>query len=203
MKTDIFSPVETQFLSKQDIAPENSKIPYLLADNFPHLGMITALRFLEWVQENPEGAISLPTGKTPEYFIKWTDFLLQNWNSKKGRKILDEYGLQHNNKPDLKKLHFVQIDEFFPIDPRQKNSFYNYVNKFYIKGFGLNSKNALLINADEISLHNNRTYKEIFPDLKVDLSLRYREAKTNRERCQKAGEINRRILKKAANLKYE
>ncbi len=185
MNTDIFSRVEAQFLSKQDITPENSKIPYLLVDNFPHLGMITALRFLEWVQENPKGVISLPTGKTPEYFIKWTDFLLQNWDNEKGRKILDEYGLQHNHKPDLKNLHFVQIDEFFPINPLQKNSFYNYVNKFYIKGFGLNPKNALLINANEIKLHNNRTYREIFPDLKVDLSLRYREAKTNQERCQK------------------
>jgi len=185
MNTNFLSRVEIQFLSKQDITPENSKIPYLLVDNFPHLGMITALRFLEWVQENPEGVISLPTGKTPEYFIKWTNFLLQNWNNEKGRKILDEYGLQHRRKPDLNELHFVQIDEFYPIDPKQKNSFYNYVNEFYIKGFGLNPKNALLINANEIPLYNNRTYEKIFPDLKVDLSLRYREAKTNQERCQK------------------
>ncbi len=185
MKKDILSSVETLFLSKQDIVPQNTHIPYLLVDNFPHLGMITALRFLEWVQENPEGVISLPTGKTPEYFIKWTDFLLQNWNNEKGRKILDEYGLQHSQKPNLKELHFVQIDEFYPINPRQKNSFYNYVNKFYINGFGLSLKNALLINADEIPLHNNKTYREIFPDLKVDLSLRYCEAKTNRERYQK------------------
>ena len=47
MNTNILSPVETKFLSKQDITPENSKIPYLLVDSFPHLGMITALRFLE------------------------------------------------------------------------------------------------------------------------------------------------------------
>ncbi len=186
MNKNFLSPVETGFLSKQDFIPENTKIPYLIVDNFPHLGLITALRFLEWVQENPEGIISLPTGKTPEYFIKWTDFLLQNWNNEKGRKILEEYGIQHGYKPDLSRLHFVQIDEFYPINPRQKNSFYNYVSEFYIKGFGLNPKNALLINADEIPLHNNKTYEKIFPDLKVDLSLRYREAKTNRERCQKA-----------------
>ncbi|GMT46316.1 MAG: hypothetical protein IEMM0006_2148 [bacterium] len=185
MNKNLLSPVETKFLSNRDLIPENTKIPYLIVDNFPHLGLITALRFLEWVQGNPEGVISLPTGKTPEYFIKWTGFLLQNWNNEKGRKILDEYGLQHSRKPDLRRLHFVQIDEFYPINPRQKNSFYNYVNEFYIKGFGLNPKNALLITADEIPLHNNKTYREVFPDLKVDLSLRYREAKTNRERCQK------------------
>ena len=186
MNTETFSTVETRLFSKQQITPKHARIPYLVVDNFPHLGMITALRFLEWVQENPEGVISLPTGKTPEYFIKWTDFLLENWDNEKGRKILDEYGLKHDRKPVLKGLHFVQIDEFYPIDPGQRNSFHNYVNEFYIKGFGLDPKKALLINANKIPLHNGRTYKEVFPDLKVDLSLRYREAKTNQERCQKA-----------------
>ena len=39
-------------------------------------GKLTALRFLEWVQQNPEGVVSLPTGKTPEYFIRWvTEYL--------------------------------------------------------------------------------------------------------------------------------
>ena len=182
---ELFSPVESQFLAHQGIVHQNTKMPYLLVDNFPHLGMITALRFLEWVQENPEGVISLPTGKTPEYFIKWTQFLLQNWNSEKGLKILEKYNLHQTKQPDLRGLHFVQIDEFYPIDSSQRNSFYNYVNNFYIKGFALDPANALLINADEIPLVNGKKYKEIFPDLKVDLTLRYREAKTHEERCQK------------------
>ena len=180
-----FSPVEAQFLAMQGMTQQNSKIPYLLVDNFPQLGMITALRFLEWVQQNPEGVISLPTGKTPEYFIKWTQFLLHHWNQDKGLKILEKYHLHNTNKPDLSGLHFVQIDEFYPINPEQKNSFYNYVNNFYIDGFGLNRENALLINANEIPLSGNKSYQEVFPNLKVDLSLRYREARNNLERCQK------------------
>jgi len=185
MKMEYFSPVESRFLSKQGTVQQNAKIPYLLVDNFPQLGMITALRFLEWVQENPEGVISLPTGKTPEYFIRWTQFLLHNWNNEKGAKILHEYGLYPSKKPDMRGLHFVQIDEFYPIDPQQKNSFYNYVNEFYIKGFGLDPSSSLLINANEIPLYNKKSFKEIFPELQVDLSLRYREAKTNQERYQK------------------
>ena len=185
MKMNLFSPVETRFLSQKGITTQSTKIPYLLVDNFPQLGMITALRFLEWVQDNPEGVISLPTGKTPEYFIKWTQFFLKNWNTDKGLKILEKYDLHKTGKPDLSGLHFVQIDEFYPINPRQKNSFYNYVQNFYLKGFGLNPENALLINADEIPLYQNKSYKEIFPDYKVDLTLRYRQAKTNMERCQK------------------
>ena len=33
------------------------------------------MRFIEWVQQNPGGVISLPTGKTPEHFIKWVQRL--------------------------------------------------------------------------------------------------------------------------------
>ncbi len=182
---ELLSLVESRFISRQDSEQQNSRIPYVVVDNFPQLGLLTALRFLEWVHENPEGVISLPTGKTPEYFIRWTQYLLKNWNEQKGEKLRDKFGLQLSSKPDFSGLSFVQIDEFYPIDPKQKNSFYNYVNEFYIKEFGLNPKNALLINANEIPLQNSRTYDKIFPDLKVDLSLRYRKAKTNQEQYQK------------------
>jgi len=185
MELELFSPVESHFISRQGIQQQNSRIPYVLVENFPQLGLITALRFLEWVHENPEGVISLPTGKTPEYFIRWTQYLLKNWHNKKGKKLMNEYGLELSSKPNLSGLHFVQIDEFYPINPKQKNSFYNYVNEFYIKGFGLDPANAMLINANEIPLYQNKAYQEVFPDLKVDLSLRYREAKTQQERCQK------------------
>lgn len=185
MKLENFSKFESQFVTRQGIQQQNSRIPYIIVDNFPQLGLVTALRFLEWAHDNPNGVISLPTGKTPEYFIRWTQFLLKNWNNDKGKKILNEYGVHLSKKPNLSGLHFVQIDEFYPINPEQRNSFYNYVNNFYIKGFGLNPAKAILINAEEIPLYNNRSYQEVFPDLKVDLSLRYREAKTQQERCQK------------------
>ena len=34
------------------------KIPAIVVDNFPALGNLAALRFLEWVQRNPGGVIS-------------------------------------------------------------------------------------------------------------------------------------------------
>ncbi len=87
-------------------------------------------------------------------------------------------------KPSLKDLHFVQIDEFYPISSSQHNSFYNYVQKYYIKGFGLDPKNALLINSDEIPLSGACHFSEAFPDSKVDLSLRYRDPKSQFEKMQ-------------------
>ncbi len=180
-----FSHVEQVFFKRSGLDKITTKMPYITVDNFPQLGLFTALRFIEWVAENPDGVISLPTGKTPEYFINITTFLLQNWNSDKAKNIRKKYGLKVDKKPELSGLHFVQIDEFYPIDSKQTNSFYDYVNNFYIDGFGLDKNKALLINSNDIQLVDGKHFSEIFPDLIVDLSLRYRECRTYEEELQK------------------
>lgn len=169
------SNVEKMFLDQLGFDNQTTKIPYIIVDNFPRLGLLTSLRFLEWVSENLEGVISLPTGKTPEYFIKWTKYLLENWSDKNLDKLRRKNGLDMSQKPNLSGLQFVQIDEFYPIDPNQHNSFYNYVQHFYVNGFGLDSRRGMFINCDEIPSVKKKSLAEIFPDQKVDLSLRYRE----------------------------
>lgn len=170
-----FSRVEKSFLHETDLLGIHANIPYITVENFPLLGLLSALRFIEWISENPEGVISLPTGKTPEYFISWTNYLLENWNSKKGKQIRETYGLGITKKPELKNLHFVQIDEFYPVSSMQHNSFCHYIRNFYIQGFGLDPDKALLIDCDGIILPENRHFSEVYPDFQVDLSLRYRE----------------------------
>ncbi|HDR89367.1 MAG TPA: glucosamine-6-phosphate isomerase [Bacteroidetes bacterium] len=155
-----------------------------MVDNFPLLGLLTSLRFLEWIAENPEGVISLPTGKTPEYFILWTRYLLEQWDTGKGRTMRNQYGLGKLSRPDLSRLRFVQIDEFYPIDSSQHNSFCYYVKHFYLKGFGLKSQNAMLIDSEKIPLAEGKHYTEVFPDSVVDLSLRYREPASKFEQLQ-------------------
>lgn len=178
-----FTPVEQAFADKVERRyPVN--LPYLVVDNFPKLGLLTALRFLEWVSENPEGVISLPTGKTPEHFIFWTKHILENWDSPQIVKIRKEGGLTAETRPDLSRLRFVQIDEFYPIHPAQHNSFYNYVMKYYVQGFGLDPARGLFINCNEIPLAEGKPFTEVFPGCKVDLSLRYREAKNPLEKLQ-------------------
>lgn len=186
MNVDIsnFSKVENAFLNESVIKAITTEIPYVVVNNFPKLGLFTSLRFLEWVAENPQGVISLPTGKTPEFFIKWTQYLLKNWNDKKVEALKERYGLKGVKKPLLSELQFVQIDEFYPISSKQHNSFYNYVLNFYLNRFGLDKKKALLINCDEIPLAGNKHFTEIFPDCAVDLSLRYRECRTPLEKIQ-------------------
>ena len=117
------SPVEKRFFELSGRREYTTNIPTIVVDNFPKLGFMTALRFLEWVDENPDGVVSLPTGKTPEYFIRWARHLLENWNESRLESLRLEYGLALTKKPDLSRLRFVQIDEFYPIDSNQHNSF--------------------------------------------------------------------------------
>ncbi|MDZ7345050.1 MAG: glucosamine-6-phosphate deaminase, partial [candidate division KSB1 bacterium] len=109
------------------IYPPPEKVGVIVVDHFPALGKLAALRFIEWVQHNPGGVVSLPTGKTPEHFIKWVKYFLRHWGDGKAQKALEEGGIDPSIKPDMKNLHFVQIDEFYPIHPQQHNSFFYYV----------------------------------------------------------------------------
>ncbi len=182
------SNVEKYYLNlsgKKLIYAPTEKIPVIQVPNFPELGKLTALRFLEWAQNNKGGVISLPTGKTPEHFIKWVSYFVNNWNSRKAQTELGKVGIDTSRKPDMKSLYFVQIDEFYPIDSRQHNSFYYYINRYYMKGLNLDPKKAMLINVNEIGTAENLPLEEIFPDQKVDLSLRTRFASNRLERLQK------------------
>eukprot|EP00930_Biecheleria_cincta_P043941 TRINITY_DN30149_c0_g1_i1.p1 TRINITY_DN30149_c0_g1~~TRINITY_DN30149_c0_g1_i1.p1 ORF type:complete len:839 (-),score=132.83 TRINITY_DN30149_c0_g1_i1:52-2499(-) len=174
------------------------KIKTVVVQNFPALGKAAAFRFLEWVQQNPRGVCSLPTGKTPEYFIKWVQCILRDWDTAAIQEEVSRFGLGPE-KPNLRELTFVQIDEFYPISPEQHNSFYHYVTEFYIKGFGLDPDKALLMDCSKIGLERPQSFgptgepqdhlkldrmEDVWPDGRVDLSLRTREPATRLERAQ-------------------
>ena len=157
----------------------------IIVPNFPVLGKLTALRFIEWTQNNEDGVVSLPTGKTPEHFIKWITHFLNTWDIKETKIALEESGVDPSKKPNMKSLHFVQIDEFYPINTQQHNSFYYYVNKYYIKGFGLDPKKALLINPNTIGIPAGESIESIWPNSIVDLDLRVKQSKNAHEARQK------------------
>ena len=178
------SSVEKNLVGNDQLKKQTTKIPYFVLDSFPDLGLVTSLRFLEWILQNPKGVISLPTGKTPEYFIKWTNYFIKNWDLDNVKTIRKKYGLLSKKKPDFSKLRFIQIDEFYPLNPKQHNSFYNYVNKYYLEGFGINKNRSYLINTDKIPLANDMHWTEVFPRGIVDLTLRHREAESEKEKYQ-------------------
>ncbi|MBN1505214.1 MAG: hypothetical protein JW955_00110, partial [Sedimentisphaerales bacterium] len=166
--------------------PPTEKIPTIVVENFPALGKLAAMRFIEWVQNHPGGVIALPTGKTPEHFIKRVQRLLGSWETPQTRRILEQSAVDPANKPDMQSLHFVQIDEFYPMDSSQHNSFHHYVRHFYVEGFGLDPAKALLIDSAKIGLGSGETLKDVWPDNRVDLTLRYRQTTSQLECRQKA-----------------
>ena len=182
------TPVE-QAAVDTSLWPESSApgehIGTIVVDNFPALGKLAAMRFVEWVQENPEGVIALPTGKTPEHFITWVMQLLRRWHEPWARAELEKSGVDPAREPDLRGLRFVQIDEFYPMDAAQHNSFFYFVSHFYIEGFGLDPARALLINCNQIGLGPGQSLTSVWPDERVDLSLRYRAAGSLLEQTQK------------------
>jgi glucosamine-6-phosphate deaminase len=187
-KYDGSSSVEATEIKRSGRKPMYSpteKVQVVEVENFPLLGKLTALRFIEWVLKNPGGVISLPTGKTPEFFVKWVGRIIERWDSKEIRSLLEQYGISGSSRPDLQSLTFVQIDEFYPMDAQQHNSFHYYVNELYIRRFGLDSGKALLINATSLGLPPGKTMEEVFPDNVVDLLLRVRQTRTALERLQK------------------
>ncbi|HSV96344.1 MAG TPA: glucosamine-6-phosphate deaminase [Spirochaetota bacterium] len=165
--------------------PPREKTGVVVVESFPALGRLAALRFLEWVQRNPGGVIALPTGKTPEYFIKWTKRFLAGWNEAATTRELEAGGVDPSIVPDMRSLHLVQIDEFYPIEPGHHNSFYHYVNNYYIDGFGLDPGKALLIDCSRIGLPAGLALEKVWPESTVDLSLRLRHAKGPVEHLQK------------------
>lgn len=179
-----FSRVEQAMYAESGSYQISSVTPYLMVEHFPRLGLLSALSFLEWVSENPEGVAALPVGKTAMHFLNNTRMLLDNWDNAKGQDILGKYGLAGVKKPDLRGLHLVQAGEFYPISSSQHNSLWNYVYNYYIKGFGFDESKALMINSDHIELAGGRHFSEVFPDYRVDLSLRFREAKCEMEKQQ-------------------
>lgn len=179
-----FTKVEEAFYKEAILKDITTKIPYLTVESFPKLGLLSALSFIEWVNENPEGVVSLPTGKTAQYFIRFLHLILDNWDTKKGVDLLEKYNLKGMKKPDFSQLHFVQMGEFYPINSSQHNSLYNFAVTNYIEGFGFDKSKALLMNSEDIKLAEEKSFSEIFPDYIIDLTLRFREAKSHIEKLQ-------------------
>lgn len=190
MQYNTSSRVEEYFAGFDSLYQENldtCRIRTFVADNYIVLGQLTALRFIEWVSLNPGGVVALPTGKTPEFFIKWLEYYRDNWERESKEGLIGKLGIQ---KPDFHSLHFFQLDEFFPINPEHERSFRYFVKKYYIDVLGFDPAKTHLINTwflneqEQQLLEGAKNMGEVFTEGKVDLSLRTRTAQSRQEELQ-------------------
>ncbi len=162
---------------------DDEKIAVLQFNSLSELGRAVTYRFIEWVQRNPRGVCSLPTGKTPEYFIRWMNHLLEHWDTPEIAQQVEAAGLGPE-RPDMSELYFVQIDDFFPMKERHPNRFLSYIQRHYIKNFGFDRNRALLMDFNALEWPENLSIDDLFPDQSIDLTLRTRAASNDLERLQ-------------------
>ena len=173
------------------------RLGIVTAPSPPALGRAVALRFLEWALAHPDGVCSLPTGRTPEHFITSTRRLLGGWATPAVQAELRAAGLRPGPaRPDLRRLTFVQMDEYVPVDPSQRTSYASYIRRYYLEGFGLDSGKALLMDTwrprEVLGLLDGdadgpgyESLGDLFAE-GVDEGLRFREPADARERAQAA-----------------
>lgn len=161
------STVEQRFLT-HPAQYQGERVPVIEVTNTLQLGKLVALRFIEWVITNPAGVISLPTGKTPEHFIKFLKHYQEHWHEQAVQQELKTYGITALTFPDTSRLKFVQMDEFFPINPAQKNSFAHYINTYYLPLLHLKPENILTIDACQLPSMRTRSSKKLFPAVTID-----------------------------------
>lgn len=181
------SSVEEYFLKKSNrklIYPEEN-IPIVEVENVMEMGKLTALRFIEWVLNNPKGNIALPTGKTPEYFIEFLKHYRKNWKTEKVQKELQQVGITSKEFPDTSQLRFFQLDEFYPFDENHSRSFVYYVRNYYLPLLNLKPENVHIIDINSRGVLKEHGLKTVFPTGKADLSLLKREPKTPLEKLQR------------------
>eukprot|EP01032_Pedospumella_encystans_P009217 gene9217-10873_t len=141
----VWSPVESVFLERSGHASmySNEKIPTVEVLNIYELGKIVSLRFLEWVRANPTGVVALPTGRTPEFFIKTLDRYKTHWNTAEVQAEVQALGFQDSaTYPDTTQLKFVMLDEFFPMHSTHRNSFCRYIRTYYVDLLGVHTENG-------------------------------------------------------------
>jgi glucosamine-6-phosphate deaminase len=168
----MWSNVEKTFIQRSGRQPSygGERVPVVEVLNIYELGKIAALGFLEWVKANPTGVVALPTGKTPEYFIKTLERYKKNWDDPKVREEVRSYGFVEESFPTTNQLTFVMLDEFFPMLPTHRNSFCNYVQHFYISLLGIKEENVM-----SFDLLKSKTLTKgemaLFDTCSVDLTL--------------------------------
>mgnify|MGYP003385015570 CR=1 FL=1 len=183
----MWSSVENFFLEKSELPSHFplETIKTIQTSNVYELGKLISLRFIEWVIENPTGVVALPTGRTPEFFIKTLENYKRNWSDEAIQQEVKLSGLSISATfPDTSRLHFVMLDEFFPMRSSHRNSFCRYIRTYYIELLEIPPQNVLTFDFIEEGLLTEQDLL-LFDAPDVDITLLEREPKNVQELAQK------------------
>lgn len=152
--------------------------------NHYELGKLTALRFIEWVQYNPNGVVAFTSGNTPEFFVKFLDFYKNNWHKPNVQSELHGMGIKCKNFPDTSNLKLVQIEEIYPMVESHYKKISNYIRRHYVKILKIKPENLLLMDVNSNGILAEKGINVVFMNGKVDLSIMQRPPASQLESWQ-------------------
>jgi len=188
-----FSPlssVESLFVAKSGrrASYAEERVRTVEVQNVYDLGKIVAIRFMEWCCENPTGNIALPTGRTPEFFIKTLEKYRSGWSEPAVQEELEGLGFPEKYLsafPDTSKLKFFMLDEFFPMLPSHRNSFCKYIKAFYCEPLGIPEENIYTFDLVDHGVLTEEELTELAGVSVIDLTLLTRDATSPEEESVK------------------
>jgi len=98
--------------------------------NYAEMSKVGAKLITEEIKRNPNLVIGLPTGRTPLGLYK---------------ELIKAY---KNKKVDFSKATWFNLDEYYPIEKNNKNSFFYYLNKNFFEKINANKKNINFLNGE-------------------------------------------------------
>ncbi len=152
--------------------------------NHYDLGKLTALRFIEWVQHNPNGVVAFTSGNTQEFFIKFLDFYKNNWHKPAVQEELRSFGIYLKKFPKTSDLKLVQVEEIYPLHEKNYKKISNYVVRHYAKLLQIKPENLLLMDIEKKGILSEKGMNIVFMNGKIDLSVTQRKANSQVELWQ-------------------
>lgn len=178
--------VEQKFLLKSTRQQTYSGeyFPVVEVRDHYELGKLTALRFIEWVQYNPNGVIAFTSGNTPEFFIKFLDYYKNNWHKTAVQEELRSYGIYQKKFPKTSNLKLVQVEEIYPLNDKNFKKISNYIIRHYAKLLQIKPENLLLMDIESKGILAEKGMNLVFMNGKIDLSVTQRKATSQVELWQ-------------------
>jgi 6-phosphogluconolactonase/glucosamine-6-phosphate isomerase/deaminase len=133
----------------------SEKIPVIEVDSVDEFGHYLALDLLFWIDKNPAGVISLPTGRTPESFIRALEWYKKNWLSDAAQKNIKEWGLNLFCFPQTHHIRLIQMDEFLWMTPENPQSYAAYLQSYYVNILNIPQENCLFMDFNKMGFDLN------------------------------------------------
>jgi 6-phosphogluconolactonase/glucosamine-6-phosphate isomerase/deaminase len=160
------------------------KIGAIVVESREQLEDRLALRVLEFIAQKPNAVIALPIGKLARGLAARLRYYAEFWDETSKHRT--QRGLQVPAFPNTNQIRFVQLGEYFPIDPNSDASCTRLIEDLYLQPLKILPENSLTMKELIGPTLKKGGIESVFPGGNVDLNLLARKARSKLEKKQKA-----------------